>query len=114
MEEPSVENGKKTGRDDKGRFVDGNPGPGRPKGSVSIVTAIKQRLKDKPEELDDIINGFFSKAKEGDVAAMKVILDRIDGPVKQEVENSGDVTIRVIRTSNQTAGTSLGAETDSE
>ena len=63
----------------------GNPS-GKPKGTISLVSAIKKRLRDNPEEVNEIITGFLKNAKAGDVQAMKVLLDRVDGPIVQKAE----------------------------
>ena len=79
----------------------GNPN-GRPKKGQTITDLIRENLDKVDIELD---NGTFVTGKEalvdrlkelairGDMTAIKYIIDRMDGPVKQELSFSGDVTI---------------------
>lgn len=79
-------------RDSKGRLLPGQPGlpgAGRPYGSISMQTKVKQEI----ERMGlDVVNSMYKSALEGDTAAGKAILDRIL-PVLKAVEVSGlDVT----------------------
>lgn len=72
------------GRDDKGRFLKGNPGgPGRPPKGESLTEALKAKA-DK-QELADILIGL---AKQGDLAALKYVYDRIDGSPRQTIDQT--------------------------
>ena len=73
----------------------GNP-DGRPKGSVSIVDAIKRKLEEelpdasneeKKTYLDKVVETYLNKAMEdGDTTILKDIIDRTDGkPVQTNV-----------------------------
>ena len=70
----------------------GNPN-GRPKGSVSIVAAIKKKLLEiepanKKTYLELFISRLFLKAiKEGNEKLMIDIIDRVDGKALQRIEN---------------------------
>lgn len=70
---------------------------GRPKGSVSLVALIKRALEQKLEKgrtvADAVVAQLLAKALEGDISAIKELLERIDGKVKQEIENTGQLTI---------------------
>jgi hypothetical protein len=85
-------------RDDKGRFVKGNPGSGtggRPKGSVSITRVMREVLEESGEkEAKKLAKAILRNAAKGNSTAIKEVLDRIDGPVKQMQE--GSVTVRVV------------------
>jgi len=68
---------------------------GRPKGSVSIVTAIKKKLEEEhpdstPEEkklwLDMVVQKIFAKGLEGDVSMLKDMINRVDGMPKESVD----------------------------
>jgi hypothetical protein len=62
------------GRDSQGRFTKGNPGgPGNP--HARQVAALRQRLLQRvtTEELDAIIDTLLALARQGDVAAAKLI-----------------------------------------
>lgn len=60
----------------------GNP-TGKPKGMISLVTIIKQKLRAHPEEAGAIIAALFERAKSGDVKAIEICLERVDGKVTQ-------------------------------
>ena len=72
---------------------------GRPKGSVSIVEAIKRKLaedmpidatnKEKRTYLEGITQKIFEKGMTGDVSMLKDMVDRVDGKSKESVEHSG-------------------------
>jgi hypothetical protein len=84
-------------------FEEGNPGGGRPKGFIPLVTIIERVLKQQIE-LDDpitktrskkelqewVVLALITKAMKGDVSAIKELLERIDGKVVQK----NDVNIR--------------------
>lgn len=80
-------------------FKKGNPGGGRPKGSVSLVTILKRTLENKVSLKDPLtkqeesktisehlIKRFIAKALSGDMSAIKEVLERIDGKVLQKSE----------------------------
>lgn len=80
-------------RDDKGRFVPGHTGgPGRPKKGEALTDILQARI-DK-EELAEMLIG---RAREGDLAAVKYIYDRIDGRPKETVEQTVFDMPKVIR-----------------
>jgi len=58
--------------------VSGNPG-GRPKGSVSLAATLKRLLR--APDAESIMAAVIDSAKSGDLAAVKLLLDRIDGPL---------------------------------
>jgi len=66
----------------------GNP-KGREKGGGSVVDALKRKMK---EELsgrylaDAVAQSLIKQALKGDVRAIKELMDRVDGPVKQMLE----------------------------
>lgn len=61
------------------------PGPGRPKGSLSLTTKLKQYLTDHPDKLRAIIEATVNDALAGDVQARKLVFDRVDGGVPQRL-----------------------------
>lgn len=76
----------------KHQFKKGNPGgPGRPKGDLSIVAALRRTLDQERPELkgkkiaDAIAERLVRMALEGDFKAIKELIDRFDGPIKQEI-----------------------------
>lgn len=72
----------------------GNP-KGRPKGSVSITTAIKDKLQEinpntKKQYLYDLVNVMIEKAiKEKDFRVIREIWNHIDGSPRQTTEVLG-------------------------
>jgi hypothetical protein len=85
--------GNKPARAPNGQLLPGNTAnpDGRPKGSVSVVEAIKRKLEEiDPEEkktyLELFVNKVFKTAiKNGDVSMMRDIISRIDGMPRQTV-----------------------------
>jgi hypothetical protein len=77
-----------------GKFIEGNPGGGRPKGSgISITTAIKRELEKRPEGqdkstyLDLLVKRIMKKAiQEGDQQTIKQIWNYVDGMPQQNVD----------------------------
>ena len=74
-----------------GRFVVGNPGGGRPKGSVSITGEIRRKLQQASESgrtyLDLVIDKIIDKAiKDGDTATLRIMWSYIDGMPKQSTD----------------------------
>lgn len=92
-----AELGKKT------RFKKGHPktpGSGRPPGSISITDALRRLMEcesPKPHPItgekikirDEIGLAAMKKAVSGDVSAMNLILDRLEGKVPNKNENTG-------------------------
>lgn len=80
-----------------GKFVLGNPGGGRPKGSgISIVTEIKRKLAECPDGskatyLELLINRIFKQAiQDGDASMIKDMINRVDGMPKQSTDLTSD------------------------
>lgn len=66
-------------RDSRGRFNKGNPG--RPRGSRNRATLIVEQLfSDGVEEIATVI---VSLARKGDLAAAKLVMDRVCPPAKE-------------------------------
>ena len=76
----------------------GNPA-GLPKGTRWMKTRLRELLEQGGLG-DKVLDALINKAKDGDVQAIREILDRIDGKVAQEVEQktevSGGITIEII------------------
>jgi len=96
------------GRDDRGRFSPGNAGgPGRPKGSkgFSIKAALDRAIEESFREddgrsiLDALARTAIKAAAEGDFRFWKELIDRLDGPIKQQIEQ--DQTVWIERVSRQ-------------
>ena len=98
-------------RDDAGRFALGNKGgPGRPKGSkgFSIKAALDRAIEESFREddgrsiLDALARTAIEAAADGDFRFWKELIDRLDGPVKQQIEQ--DQTVFIERISRQMQG----------
>ena len=72
-------NGSDTARNEKGRFTEGNPG--RPRGSLNRTTLAIQELLDG--EAEALTRKAIDLAKEGDITALRLCMDRIL-PVRKE------------------------------
>lgn len=75
------------------------PGAGRPPKELSITWHIKQALERQDQEgAMALADALVEKAKEGNAAAIREVMDRVDGPVKQksEVEHSGQVAYIIL------------------
>lgn len=72
-------------RNADGTFAVGNSGgPGRPKGSVSVVAKIKAKFEENPEYFDEWVSKLMEDPKE-----RRAIMEQIDGRPRQSVELSG-------------------------
>ena len=100
-------------RDDKGRLLPGhtaNPN-GRPKGSVSVVSAIKRKLEEEYPEasneqkrtyLDKIVAAYFEEIIEGkDKTLLKDVIDRVDGKPIQTNKIEGKIETNELEERNQ-------------
>jgi len=85
----------------------GNPA-GKPPGTLSMIGLLKQELENIPDELKDkpieerknwarkIVKKWLENAGDkGEQKAIDSIVDRTDGPVKQAVELSGGVEVKI-------------------
>lgn len=94
-------------RDDRGRFAAGNRGgPGRPKGSrgPSIKAALERAIEESIREedgrsiVDALARTAIKAAADGDFRFWKEIIDRFDGPVRQEIEQDSVIRIERVAT----------------
>ena len=80
----------KTDRDERGRFLPGNPGgPGRPPNTREHRAAMVQAVT--PKDIAAIMQALVDRAKAGDVQAAKIVLERFfgrpaDGDLLERVE----------------------------
>jgi len=98
-------NGMKTGRDEKGRFVPGNPG--RPKGARHKTTVAAMALLDGQAEA--ITGRCIKQALEGDTTALRLCLERIvpvrrDVPLPEGLDLSGELARDIDIVLNAVAG----------
>ena len=82
-----------TGRDDKGRFLPGTiPNPtGRPKGSISPITRVREIFKEDPEGYELWVKSYIK-----DPANQKHIIEMLEGKPKQQVEHGGEAVLPFI------------------
>lgn len=104
MSEDTNNNVEKTYTDPKtGKFLPGNPGGGRPPGSFSLITILKEELQKVPEGQKHsaaylLVQRMLKSAiSEGNDQQIKNILQYIEGMPKQSVDLNGDLTYRLIR-----------------
>ncbi len=69
-------------------------GGGRPKGSLSIIGGIKKKLEEHPEMYEALIMGVLAQAADGNAQALRQIMDRLDGPIKEQIDTNQ--TVRVV------------------
>jgi hypothetical protein len=77
---PSPNGGNGGSRDERGRFVTGNPGgPGNPLGGA--VAKLRAALVEAvtPDAMRDIARGLIARAKRGDTAAAQLLFRHILG-----------------------------------
>ena len=76
-----------------GKFAEGNPGGGRPKGSFSLVEMIKKKLQEECPEADKTYAEMFidklieKSLDDGDVTILKEMITRVDGLPTQKIES---------------------------
>jgi len=96
MREKTKKNVSKTYTDPiTGKFVKGNPGGGRPKGSRSFTTKVKlalEKIADGKSSTyeEELIKSILEKAVSGDFATQKLIWNYLDGLPRQEKILLGD------------------------
>lgn len=79
-------------RDEKGRIVKGNPpGPGRPLGDISIVSALKRKLLElgpdqKRTYLEHFTENTLQDALDTDGPSRKLVMQYIEGLPQQKLE----------------------------
>ena len=99
-------------RDDQGRFGSGNKGgPGWEKGKprLSLKVALERAIKESMREedgrsvLDALARTAIKAAASGDFRFWKEIIDRLDGPIRQQIEQDQTITIERLSSKLMTA-----------
>lgn len=81
----------------------GNPA-GRPKKGESLADALRERVgKDEGRALEAIADRLVKMAAEGNIAAIKLVFERVDGPPPKSAEHSGPVEVKVVFESEEEA-----------
>lgn len=86
---PATGNGKKTARTDrneKGQFLPGHPGPGRPKGSFGLFERVRRKLEKNPQRCEEIIDRFLERCLDND-RALEHLAARLDGPIPTKIDS---------------------------
>jgi hypothetical protein len=73
----------------------GNPS-GKPKGAISLVSGLRRRLSEHPEEIDEIVSQWIALALSGDLKAIITIVEYIDGKVVLPLSNPDGTPIKVL------------------
>lgn len=80
-------------RNELGQFVPGHaplPGSGRPRGRVNLIEVAREQAKEEGISLEDVAFDALMKLRElafdGDLNAIRELLDRICGPVERGPE----------------------------
>lgn len=76
----------------KGRFAKGHSGnlKGRPKRGTSITETMRAMLDKSPEVKEQLAQKIIDQAKAGDMAAVKLLWNYLDGlPIQRIVSNNG-------------------------
>ncbi len=111
MSEEPIKNEDKTKAEEyldpvTGRFKEGNPGGGRPKGSISIKDLVRKHLEENPEDLKEFVEHFIKKNRE-------LAWQMIEGKPSQDVglkHGLADNLIDLIRDVNKTGDTDIPKE----
>jgi hypothetical protein len=62
--------------------------------------AIKEAHSEGKDRLRAVADALVEKGIAGDVPAIREIADRLDGKVQQDVELSGNITVQIVRFSD--------------
>ena len=66
-----------------GKFIPGNPGGGRPKGTFSLKTRIIKQLQEHPEQLQEIVDYLIKEER-------ALLFQMIDGRPPQDITSKGE------------------------
>ena len=75
----------------------GNPN-GRPKSEQAVTPTLRRLLADKQHgktRAENVANTLLTLAESGDVSAIRIVLERVDGKVADQVELGGEAKFRV-------------------
>jgi len=75
---------EKTYHDDNWKFKKGNPGGGRPKDSISVISRLKREFRENPEMFDEFIKSYRENPQN-----QKHIAEMIDGKPRQNIGLDG-------------------------
>lgn len=69
---------------------------GRPPKNLSLVSLIKERLENYPEDAKSIALAVISLAKGKDMRAIEELLNRIDGKVREVHKFEGEMPVQIL------------------
>ena len=88
----------------------GNP-KGKPKGCLSLTNRLQKLLNENPEAAEKAIAAHIEKASNGDVTALKLLYDRMDGLQGQTIKfENGELVSAIVRVLRQHVGQTLTDE----
>lgn len=72
-----------------------NPRSGRPKGSLSLIGLIREELERNDKEgAKKLAQEIVKQAAQGNATALKQIMDRLDGPIVEQLETELRITVK--------------------
>jgi hypothetical protein len=66
-----------------------DPRRGTGKRRKPFLEAIEKYIEENPEEVAAAIKTAFAQTRKGNFSYLRELMDRVDGPVKQQVEHTG-------------------------
>ncbi len=85
--------GYKNIKGDDGNTFSKDNQPNKRRG-LSLVSKLKQMLANDPETVSNILQSVITKAESGDLKAVEMVLDRIDGKPIQTIDQTTELSIR--------------------
>jgi len=77
-----------------GGTLKADAGPGRPKGSVSVTKFLKDLLEaNECDQAKKLAQSLILNAAKGNGTAIKEVMSRIDGPIKQDIDLNSTVNV---------------------
>ncbi len=76
--------------DENHKFKKGNPGGGRPEGSISVISRLKKEFRENPEKFEEFIERYLKNPSNE-----KHVAEMIDGKPKQNVELEANVGLSI-------------------
>jgi len=77
---------------------------------VSLIGAIKRKLKADPSLLEELADSVIANAKGGNPTALKQLFDRVDGPVPTVIDNLSTLSDDELRAIAEGRAGGVGAE----
>lgn len=85
------------------------------KGSKQLSKRLKEALAENNGALaDELVTAIINHAKKGNAPYMKMLWDRMEGPIKEATEHGGNINIRVVRDNHLAPDPSFGTDEDAD